>query len=417
MKTFSVLVIIVLTYLHSLVGLTQTSVQFLEIKILDLVYDSASDRLYASIPSLNVSGENSIGIINPQNGVLEKTVYMGPDPYLLAASDDGQYIYTSFLSSPTYRRFDVADQTAGPEFAIGFDTYHGALFAWDIEVMPGHPETVAISRVSAGNYPTHLDLAIFDNGIMRTINMDPYLDNNQLEFVDANHLVTFSNQNTGYNLRKLLIGDTAFTEIWNISNIFSGFNIDFIYHKGRVYSTNGSVGDINRIPYVAGAFNGGFGPVFFDKNNDLVCFATINSIDELVIRRFSPHNFLFHSEIYVSNDMDYPYSLTGCGKSCYALSTSGGRLAIVKINEIGIDHRKSELQIAIYPNPVEGIVMIEGAAEIRSIRITDVNGKTVFHHDSIKENKIDCANFEKGVYFAIITLPDYKVAIRKIVKM
>ncbi len=84
--------IYILISLLSVDTFSQWEVNVLNITTNDLVYDSNTDRIYASIPSANGSNGNSIGIINPNTITLENTVNMGSEPTVLAISDNGQYI-------------------------------------------------------------------------------------------------------------------------------------------------------------------------------------------------------------------------------------------------------------------------------------------------------------------------------------
>ena len=70
----------------------QLQVNALNLTTNDLVYDSVTDKIYASIPSANGSNGNSIGVINPNTYLLENTIFIGNEPTILAISDNGQYI-------------------------------------------------------------------------------------------------------------------------------------------------------------------------------------------------------------------------------------------------------------------------------------------------------------------------------------
>ena len=97
----------------SSMAFAQLQVNTLNLTTNDLVYDSVTNKIYASIPSANGSNGNSIGVINANTYLLENTIFIGSEPTILAISDNGQYIYSGFSGSSTVRRFDVASQTAG----------------------------------------------------------------------------------------------------------------------------------------------------------------------------------------------------------------------------------------------------------------------------------------------------------------
>jgi len=76
----------------------------------------------------------------------------------------------------------------------------------------------------------------------------------------------------------------------------------------------------------------------------------------------------------------------------------------------------SEKDIAIYPNPTNGIVNFDFAGnEVQSIRITDVSGKLIFEKSNILQNEtLDLSTNPAGVYFVSIQTND-KVITSKIV--
>ena len=158
----------------------QLQVNTLNLTTNDLVYDSVTNKIYASIPSANGANGNSIGIINPITRVLENTVFIGSEPTILAISDNGQYIYSGFSGTSTVRRFDVSSQTAGIQFSLGSDSSTGSYYAEDIEVMPGQATTIAISRKNNGFSPRHEGVVIYDNNVMRPTTTPDHTGSNRI---------------------------------------------------------------------------------------------------------------------------------------------------------------------------------------------------------------------------------------------
>jgi hypothetical protein len=75
------------------------------------------------------------------------------NPEVLAASDDGQFIYIGFNPQSLIARFSVPAQTIDSQFAPACS------FAFSLAVMPGHPHTIA----AACNGVT----GIYDDGVQR----------------------------------------------------------------------------------------------------------------------------------------------------------------------------------------------------------------------------------------------------------
>ena len=400
----------------SLSAFAQVTIKTIDVTTNDLVYDPISDRIYASLPGSNGANGNSIGVINPHTCALENTVYMGPDPVNLAISDDGQFIYTGFAGSPTIKRFDIQSQSAGPEFSLGEHPFWGPFFAWDIEVMPGHPETVAVTRITGGSSSNEMGIAIYDNGVMRYETTGLVRDYNQIEFIDSDKLLSYTNKISSFDLKNFYISDTGFVELWCVHNLISGFNVDFVYHEDRVYSTNGIIGDIAGIPYVLGTLAEGAGPVVYDEFYNLVCFASCNYQDKISLKRFSPDNFMIRNDFPISDNIGYPISLIGCGKDCYAFNTTKNRVVVVKVNSLGIDQPDNTTQVLIYPNPATDVAMIKADSGILSVRVRDVSGRVLTETDYPEGSTINLSEFKQGIYIAEITLDNNLKVVRKIIK-
>jgi trimeric autotransporter adhesin len=129
----------------------------------DLVYSSATQLLYASVPS---SGGptlgNSIVSIDPNTGLLGSPVWVGSEPNRLGLSADGLTLWVGLDGASGVRKVDLNTGTAGTQFYLGGGSglYNSPYKATAIAVMPGSPNTVAVTN-SAGT------IAIYDSGIAR----------------------------------------------------------------------------------------------------------------------------------------------------------------------------------------------------------------------------------------------------------
>jgi hypothetical protein len=120
----------------------------------DLVSNSSDHFIYASVPSVFGSNGNSITRIDPSTGAIGPSVFIGSEPNKLALSDDGHSLYANLDGAAAVRQFDIVTQTPGIQFSTGIPK------PTDMEVMPGNPQTLAVSLGSSG-------VALFDNGVKR----------------------------------------------------------------------------------------------------------------------------------------------------------------------------------------------------------------------------------------------------------
>jgi hypothetical protein len=381
----------------------------------DLVYDSVTDKIYASIPSANGTNGNSIGVINPDTYLLENTIFIGSEPTVLAISDNGQYIYAGFTGTSTIRRFDVATQTAGLQFSLGSDPFFGAYYAQDIEVMPGNPTTIAVSRRRPTVTPTHGGVAIYDNNIMRPTTTPDHTGSNQLEFTDANSLVGYNTESTEYGLRKLSVNASGVTNVSVTSVPITGTSIDFIYKNNSIYATNGSVVDISSAPFVSGQFTNVSGPVVYDNYYNRVCFASYDWSGNIIFKRFNPNTFLLFDSLPITQATGNVKSLITCGNGCYAFNTTDGKVIIINDSTLDMPDFIEKNIVSLYPNPTTDYLYIQSDLEIKEIQISDLNGRMINNLD-FAANKLNLSALQTGIYFAKISDVNGNITIEKIIK-
>lgn len=409
------ILLFLLTIGTSSIASAQLQVNTLNITTNDLVYDSQTNRIYVSIPSANGSNGNSIGVINPDTYTLENTIFIGSEPSILAISDNGQYIYSGFSGSSTIRRFDVASQTAGLQFNLGNDYYTGALYAEDIEVMPGHPTTIAVSRKNNGFSPRHEGVAIYDNGIMRPTTTTNHTGSNKIEFTSQNSLIGYNNESTEFGIRRLSVNNSGVNNVSVTQNILTNFGLDFIYRDNYIYSTDGKVVDVTTSPFVIGQFTNTNGPVVYDEYFNRVCFASYDYSGNIIFKRFNPNTFLLYDSLPISQAYGTAIKMTTCGNGCYAFNTTDDKVVIIKDRNLGIADLEDKNNISVYPNPTTDYLYVKNGINIKTVQISDINGKII---NNIKplNNKIDLTSLSKGVY--MIKLIDNKGEIftKKVIK-
>ena len=213
----------------------------------DIIYDPFSMKIYASVPSSAGSVGNSIISIDPYTGVVGSPVFVGSEPRKLAISDNGQYLYVSLDGATAVRRFDIRTHTAGLQFPVGNDRYDGPYFVNDMEVLPGNPETVAISRRNSccsPSAPSSGSVAIYDNGIQRLTTPQYYSLIDVIEFSSsASRLYGYNNETTGYDFTRMAVIESGVFVVDAISDLITGFRVDIKFDNGLIYATTGRVID------------------------------------------------------------------------------------------------------------------------------------------------------------------------------
>lgn len=397
----------------------QMQVNALSLTTNDIVYDANSNRIYATIPSANGSNGNSIGKINPDTYLLENTVFIGSEPKAMAITDDGQYIYTGFSGTSTARRFNVLTQTAEIQFSLGTDSSTGPNYVEDIEVMPGQPNSIAVSRRNNGFTPRHEGVVIYDDGIARATTTQDHTGSNKIEFKNSTTMFGYNNETTEFGLRRLSVNSGGVSEVSVSNNMPSSYNfaLDFVYNSDKLYYTDGSVIDVSGSPFLIGKFANVQGPVVYDNYNDLVCFASYDYSGNIVFKRYNPNTFLLHDNLAITQAFGKVESIILCGNGCYAFNTADNNVVIIKNGSLGLNTFAPKSLISIYPNPTSDYVKInsENDQKIIQAQIFDLNGRLLSNSD-IANQMVDFKNLTKGMYILKLIDENNSIHFEKVIK-
>jgi DNA-binding beta-propeller fold protein YncE len=211
----------------------------------DILYDPFTQKIYASVPSGAGGIGNSITVIDPVEGDVGASVFIGSEPGKLAISDDGRYLYAALDGAAAVRRFNIPEQAAELQFSLGFDPSFGPFFVEDIEVLPGNPEAVAVSRRNRGLSPRHEGVAIYDNGVQRPRTTPDHTGSNVIEFsASASRLYGLNNETTEFGFRRMSVDESGAVVVDVARDLVTtGFGTDIEFDDGRLYATNGRVID------------------------------------------------------------------------------------------------------------------------------------------------------------------------------
>ncbi len=252
-----------------------------------LVYEPFSRKIFATVPgSVGSNGTifgNSVTPINPVNGTVGSSVFVGSEPGRVVATNNGQYLYIATASATNIVRYDLAKGTSADQFSLGMG--YGPLYAEDLETVPGLPETVTVARANRGLSPRHEDIAVYDNGLKRPMRSAGV---NVIEWNDSGtRLYGYFNEITSFDFVRW---DLATNGLVNGSVIhpMTGFGIDIRQSGGRIYGTNGQIFDPETGTQI-GTFPGG---TFVPDAKVGRVFALTQSNSNVTIRAFDTQTLL-----------------------------------------------------------------------------------------------------------------------------
>jgi DNA-binding beta-propeller fold protein YncE len=220
--------------------------------VTDLVYDSVTERIYASVEG----NPGRIVSIDPVTGATEAFIAVGINPVKLALSDNGQFLYVGLDGEPAVQRIDMAARAVSLRFTVGSDSFFGPFFVEDMQVLPGNPQALAASLKNKGISPRHAGVTIFDNGVPRAKSTQRHTGSNVIEFsASAATLYGYNNETTGFDFFTMTVDATGLTTTAVVdsfdADFISGFGVDIRFAGDRIYTTTGRVIDPT-LPAVVG---------------------------------------------------------------------------------------------------------------------------------------------------------------------
>lgn len=299
----------------------------------DLVYDQATQTIFASVPSRAGAAGNSIAPIDPSTGAIGSTVFVGSEPGKLAISDDGQHIYVSLDGAAAVRRFDVASRTAGPQFALGSDSFFGPYYVEDMAVMPGNPGVVAVSRKNLGISPRHAGVAVYDNGVQRPNSTPRHTGSNVIEYSSSpTRLYGYNNETTEFGFRRMSVDQSGVAVVDVTPDLISGFGVDIAHDGGRVYASTGQVVDAEARVLVGRFSDPGisYGALVRPDSRVGRTFFLTNSGATRKLLAFDSSTFTLIGSVDVSGVVGTPTSLIRWGSDGLAFRTSADQVFLIR---------------------------------------------------------------------------------------
>lgn len=350
------------------------NVRSLALPARDLVHDPRTGRIYASVPSQNI-----IASIDPVLGRVERTLAVGSQPWQLALSDDGQYLYVGLDGEGAVRRVNIPSWTAELKFSLGRHPDLGPYHAGDIEVLPGRPQSVAVSR-RPQNSLVH-SIAVFDGAVMRRDTVQSSTSSDDIEF-DANPARLY-NLITDDTLRRLSVGPSGVSVGASFVRVLGGADLEV--DDGRAYSSSGRVADaengalIGTLPRLDTRYGA---QIELDSDHKRVFVLAGSGFAGVgpTLSVYDTENFLFLGSMVI-NEAVRPGNMVRWGTDGIAL-VAADKLFLVRTPLVGGPapdlsiRQKESLDPAIFGQPLVYVVTVtnQGSALASDVTVKDTLG-------------------------------------------
>jgi hypothetical protein len=213
------------------------------------------------------------------------------------------------------------------------------MYVEDMKVLPGFPDSVAVSRRYQGFSPRHAGVAVYDSGVRRPTQTPGHTGSNVIQFsASADTLYGYNNETTEFGFRRMQVDDSGVIILDSTGNLISGFNVDIRFDTGdgRIYSTTGRVIDpVERT--LVGTFAGiGFGSLVKpDAASNRVFFLTGDDPTR-TLRGFDPTTFT------PLGDAQIP-------------GLAGGASSLIQWGIDGLAFRTGSNQVFVIPSPIPAV--------------------------------------------------------------
>lgn len=223
------------------------------------IYDSQRGRIWLSVGANSTSSSfpsNSVVAVDPDTGVAGPVLPVAGPPIALALSDDFHYLYAA--SGSLVQEFDLTSLSSVRQITVPKGNVNG------IAVMPGAPETLAISYTDGYEVVNEVAvgvLAVFDKGVARPNSVSTAYP--MLLFNSAGTRLfagTFCQLNCGAALLAWTVSATGLSP----STPLPGGGAPVAVNGNLLYTTAGQAIDWTTGNRVANFGTGG--PAFYDAN-------------------------------------------------------------------------------------------------------------------------------------------------------
>lgn len=262
---------------------------------------AGDDTLYIALSSSSPSYPNSVIAVDAPTASVLWSTFVGSEPQALTLADDGSYLYVDLDGAAQVRVVHLPTRQACRSFEVGTDRFFGPLYAGDMGVLPGAPETIVISTRRKGVSPDFGGVFVYDHGFARPMSTPDHTGARVIEVADQSTVYGYNNSSTEFGFRELEITATGIAEVWNQRDIISGFATDIVYDGGLVYATNGTTVDVAG-PSLVGTFPAN-GPVAIEASVAEAFFLTGSS----TVSVYDTNTLVW------KRDVTLPGSLTGFG--------------------------------------------------------------------------------------------------------
>ena len=236
MKQFSTLAILLFSIL-----LSAQQVEVVPGSYVDLTYVASSDQLYALRTASTGGDGNGLCQIDPATAEVVSCLELDEEPYLLRATNSGNYLYLAFVQSNRVVRVDLSTQQIDQDFRLGGDGSLDRFSIRDLLPLRGSDDRLLVSSSFQCCDPTFEGVALVESGAVLQQATNYTLPTSLAYTADDRKIIGYDGYTGSYGLLAITIGDgdqLSTEENFGIQE----YNGRLKYGgDNRIYSSGGSI--------------------------------------------------------------------------------------------------------------------------------------------------------------------------------
>ena len=273
----------------------------------------------------------------------------------------------------------------------------------------------------------------FNNNYNNVLGSNPFIANTGTQFVTDRHgnsvsALSINNTGTTATIPNLPYGSNSRTiSIWAKINTFSAQPYNFIFSYGGNATTGKSFcGSITATNAAALGYNSNFNVFPSHSTGTWYHYAFVYNGTTVKIYRNGVllgsgayawntfnYNRLFKLGTGVSGELYFNGAIDDLKIYNYALTDTEITNLFTNNSLASENFNANNLEVGLYPNPVNDILNIDTKEEILSVEVFALQGQKVM---SSKENKINVSELPAGIYLVRIQDVNNNIATKKIIK-
>ena len=290
----------------------------------DLVFNEATQKIYASVPSSEGSTGNSVAEVDPVLGSISNQTFVGSEPTHLGQADDGATLYVNLDGAAAIRRYNILTHTAGQQFFIGRDNSFGPYVVSDVAVSPGNPSVIAVARQRRDAFPDDAGVAIFDNGVQRATTSTPQTTSTTA-VVFASPAQLYGNGNDGFTKFSVDNSGVLATGFFTF-----GAGTQITLANNRLYGNTGQVLDASTGELLGTFFGASSNTHAIDVANNRAFFLANLNGGRQQIRAYDLNTFLPLGFVDISGVSGPALNLVRWGTNGLAFRTTDRQLFLIQ---------------------------------------------------------------------------------------